>query len=140
MTPTPATLLITLALGMLLAHASPVHAAVPPTAQAVAAGTAPAEDTRVTRLRRPQTSRYTVEGDRFRRAEPLDPAMLPLPARVLAVSPKGYVLVEVASGQVWLDSMDVVLDPPRQLKARCLSVSSHPNRQVAGVSGAGEDC
>ncbi|MEN1940223.1 hypothetical protein WCE41_04110 [Luteimonas sp. MJ246] len=133
--------LFAMALALLLVAPAPVHGADPPATNATVPGTAPEQPTRVIRLRRAKASRFTVEEGRFRRADALDPAQLPLPARVIAVSPRGYVQVDGPAGPLWLDAMDVVQDPPPQVKARCLgAVSAHPTRKVAGVSGAGEDC
>lgn len=139
--PSPTLPLLAIALALLLAAPVPAHAAEPSAAHDAALGSPPAQPTNVIRLRRAQASRFNVEEGRFRRGDALDPAQLPLPARVALVSPRGYVQVEGPSGPLWLDAMDVVQDPPPQVKARCLgAVSAHPTRKVAGVSGAGEDC
>lgn len=109
---------------------------------AVQAGDAPA-DTRVVAFTVKQPYVYEQADDRFKRIGPLDTAAVAPPLKVLSVSKKGYVEVETATGPVWLDKMDVKLDPPASLwqKANCnrrvtttASVKSH-----VGM-GAGEGC
>lgn len=108
----------------------------------VHAGDAPA-DARVVAFTVKQPYAYRQEDDRFKRVGPLDTAAVAMPLKVLSVSKKGYVEVETATGPVWLDKMDIKLDPPASLwqKANCnravtttAAVKSH-----VGM-GAGEGC
>lgn len=124
--------------------ASPTNAgATPaaPSADAAALGDAPAAPTHVVRLRREKPSTFTIQDQRFRRDGRIDPAELPLPLPVILVSPQGYVLVQAPQGQLWLDAMSVVLDPPPRLAAECPpGLSGREDVKIAGAPGVGEGC
>ena len=56
-----------------------------------------------------------------------------------AVPRGGYVRVEAGGGSLWLDEMDVNLDPPRAARAAaCAGVSSNVSVQLAASRGAGD--
>jgi hypothetical protein len=84
---------------------------------------------------------FVAEGDGFRRDGPAQ-GKLVLPAVVLAVSPRGYVQVQGSSGPLWLDELDVDIEPRQTAaKADCtLAVSSDASTRVAASRGAGEGC
>lgn len=108
---------------------------------AATAGAAPPIDSKVVKLRRAQVTTYVQDADRFRRAAPLAPAAITLPARVLEVSGKGYVLVEAHPAPVWLDKMDVDIHPKLPLNAHCLAgVSTAADTTQGIVRGAGQGC
>lgn len=109
---------------------------------AALADPAPA-NARVTDIVVKQPSEYRQDGDRFKRVGPLPAGAVPVPARVLSQSKKGYVEVQGAAGPVWLDKMDVKLDPPASLwsEAKCSRqvTSQHKIKTHVGM-GAGEEC
>lgn len=81
---------------------------------------------------------FVAEGDGFRRDGPVGDRVV-LPATVLELSPRGYVRVEAGGGSLWLDEMDVNLDPPRAARAAaCAGVSSNVSVQLAASRGAGD--
>lgn len=84
---------------------------------------------------------FVAEGDGFRR-DGAAKGRLVLPAVVLAVSPRGYVQVQGSTGPMWLDELDVDIEPRQTAsKADCtLAVSSDASTRVAASRGAGEGC
>lgn len=101
----------------------------------------PATDSKVVKLRRATVTTYVLEGDRFKRSAPLSPSALALPARVLKASGRGYVLVDANPQAVWLEKMDVEINPKLPLNARCISgVSTAADTTQGIVRGAGEGC
>lgn len=119
-------------LGVLLAACMPV-AALANGADVPAA--APAQ--KVVQLA-PGAVAFVAEGDGFRRDGPVGNRVV-LPAAVLEVSPRGYVHVVAGDGTLWLDEMDVRLDPPKAAQAAsCGAVSSNVSVQLAASRGAGE--
>lgn len=86
---------------------------------------------------------YSVDKQygKVRRGERLAEGALALPAPVLDTSPRGYVQVQGADGPVWLDNMDVEIDPPVRVDARCLSnITKSSTTTTAAALGAGEGC
>lgn len=75
------------------------------------------------------------------RGDRLEAGALTLPAPVLGTSTHGYIQVQGSEGPVWLDPMDVTLDTPPTVQARCLNnVTQARDTTTAGVLGAGEGC
>lgn len=136
-----AAVLLVLATGPTAAETPTAATPAAPSAEAAALGDAPAIPTRVVRLRRDRPSTFTIQEQRFRRDGRIDPAELPLPLPVLLVSTQGYVLVQAPQGQLWLDAMSVVLDPPPQVAAECPpGLSGREDIKIAGAPGVGEGC
>lgn len=108
----------------------------------VVAGTpSPQSESKVTKLRRSTVMTYVPEGDRFRRGPALPPGALQLPARILKVSGKGYVLLDAKPGPIWLEKMDVEIHPKLPLNAHCVAgVSTAADTTQAIVRGAGKGC
>lgn len=95
---------------------------------------------RIEKARRDQVTEYVQDGDRFRRGEKIPSARI-TGTKVLEVSPRGYVLVETAAGPVWVDRLDVEINPKLPVKAECLALVSAPVDTTAGiVRGAGGAC
>ena len=114
-------------------------AAGPASAQSAPATHKP--EPRVVALRRDPAYSFRVENDRFKRAESIAASTLVLPAKILQVSPKGYVLVEAKPSPVWLDKLDVDIDPKLTVKARCAPVITvAADTTTALTRGAGEGC
>ena len=90
-------------------------------------------------VRRPPAAYELAADGNFRRA-----AAQQLPdlagARVLEVSPKGYVRVAATTGEFWIDKASVKLSAGQPFKARCGAVSSASDAREYGVRGAGEGC
>lgn len=84
---------------------------------------------------------FVADGDGFRHDGPAQ-GRLSLPAPVLGVSPRGYVQVQGNNGSLWLDELDVDIEPRHTAaKADCtLAVSSDASTRVAASRGAGEGC
>lgn len=100
-----------------------------------------AGDQKVVKFKAASPPVYTSTEGRFVRKGTLDRTRLTLPVVVIAHSRKGYVQVTTKDGPVWLDRLDVVLDPPVTIKATCLSgVSVASDATSALTRGAGERC
>lgn len=98
-------------------------------------------EARVMALRRDPAPSFRLEGDRFKRAAPVAASTMVLPAKVLQVSPKGYVLVAAGSGPVWLDKLDVDIFPKLTVNARCApTITAAADTTTALTRGAGEAC
>lgn len=85
---------------------------------------------------------YEQRDDTFRRHGNLEDGQLVLPAPILAESGRGYVQVQTTHGPIWLDKMDVAIQPPLQpaTSAACDKLSTASDTVVAMVRGAGEGC
>lgn len=122
----------------MLRHALPVLLMM--SVLAPAAATPPAES-KVVKLRRAQVMTFAPDGDRFRRVGPLAPGALALPARVLQASGRGYVLIEATPSPVWVEKMDVDIQPKLPLNAQCIAgVSTAADTTQGIVRGAGQGC
>jgi len=92
-------------------------------------------------LKAPTPNVFELIDGRYRKSGKLDAASLSLPAIVVKHSPKGYVQLQSNNGAIWLDKLDVVLDPPLTIKASCLSGISVASDATSAVTrGAGEGC
>lgn len=95
----------------------------------------------VVKLRGTQVTTFEMVDGRFKRAGNVPAGIITLPAPVVQHSPKGYLQVRTSSGVVWLDKLDVVIDPPLAVKARCVGqVSVQADSTSAMTHGAGEGC
>jgi hypothetical protein len=95
---------------------------------------------RVAEARRDQVTAFVPEGDRFLRGEKV-PADRIAGARVLESSSRGYLRVETKDGSIWVDKLDVRVDPPLPMNAGCLtSVSATVDTTTGIVRGAGGRC
>lgn len=109
-------------------------------ASAPAAANEAASDYRIDEVTVDEPRTWVAEDDRFRPGEKMPAAKLK-GARVLQVSGKGYLLVEVESQGVWVDKMDVVVTPQLPVNAGCVNlVSSASDTTAHIVRGAGEGC
>ncbi len=82
---------------------------------------------------------YEPTSDYFVQAERLPGSQISLPLPVLEESGKGYVKVQLGSRQVWLDSMDVSVFPPKGIgSAGC--VATYNDSTTKAARGAGESC
>lgn len=90
-------------------------------------------------VRRPPVAYELAADGVFRRAQA---QALPdlVGARVMELSPKGYVRLATAGGEVWVDKSSVKLSAGQPFKARCGAVSSASDAREYGVRGAGEGC
>ena len=107
----------------------------------LAASPALAQSSKVVKLKALAPNVFEMTEGRYRKSGKLDPSSLMLPANVIKLSPKGYVQVQSINGAIWLDKLDVVLDPPLTVKASCLTgVSVASDATSAVTRGAGEGC
>lgn len=98
-------------------------------------------ESKVTKLRRTMVMTFIPDGDRFTRGQQLAPGAMQLPARILKVSGKGYVLVDAQPQPIWLEKMDVEIHPKLPLNAKCVAgVSTAADTTQAIVRGAGKGC
>lgn len=83
---------------------------------------------------------YERQGDVFKRAGKIEASAIALPATVADESPKGYVQVQSSGGLVWLDMMDVTIQPNRKTtKGLCSTLPGQTvDTTLAAVRGAGE--
>lgn len=96
----------------------------------------------VTRLESASPAVYEQHDDTFRRQGKLLPGQLLLPAVIQAESGRGYVQVQTLQGPVWLDKMDVDIEPPLKpaSSAGCDTLATASDTVAAMVRGAGEGC
>ena len=100
-----------------------------------------AQSSKVVKLKGLTPAVFQLTEGRYRKSGTLDSSTLTFPADVLKISPKGYVQVQSINGAIWLDKLDVVLDPPLTVKASCLTgVSVASDATSAVTRGAGEGC
>ena len=87
-----------------------------------------------------QARTWVPDEDRFRPGGKVAASEL-AGARVLQVSGRGYLLVQVGEEGVWVDKMDVVVSPDLPVNAGCLTLVSAASDTTARiVRGAGEGC
>lgn len=99
------------------------------------------QTSKVIKLKASTPNVFELTDGRYRKSGKLDAASLALPATVVNQSPKGYVQLQSSNGAIWLDKLDVVLDPPLNIKASCLTGVSVASDAVSAVTrGAGEGC
>lgn len=84
-------------------------------------------------------STYDLKADYFVQGQALPKSAFTLPAPVLEESPKGYVKIAVQGRDVWLDTMDVAVYPPKTSgKTGCMATGTGQRANVG--RGMGEDC
>lgn len=86
---------------------------------------------------------YAEDGDRFRRVGPVPAGVDLLGARVLRTTPAGYVLLELPTGPLWVDKLNLRFDsalPKADCGALDRSVTSASDSVTLGVRGVGEGC
>jgi hypothetical protein len=93
----------------------------------------------VTALHDDPLSLYELKSDYFVQSERLAGSQIALPLAVLEESGKGYVKVQLQDRQVWLDSMDVEVHPPKGIGSSGCIISGNDNSMKA-ARGAGESC
>lgn len=106
-----------------------------------------AQDSVVVKYRYPKMGIYIKNDKEFVRQAKVSPDALPTtPTKVLESSPRGYVAIQGDDGLIWLEVIQVVLDPPRKVNRDCdRSIITRPGGTVRdgtyGERGAGEnDC
>ena len=87
---------------------------------------------------------FVAEGEGFRRDGAAEGRVV-LPAPVLEESPRGYVRVEGNDGPLWLDELDVDIEPRKTASAAACppasrAVSNPNSSMLAATRGAGESC
>lgn len=93
----------------------------------------------VTALHDDPLSIYELKADYFVQSERLSGSQIRLPLTVLEESGKGYVKVQLQDRQVWLDSMDVNIHPPKGIgSSGCIATYNDASTKAA--RGAGESC
>lgn len=87
-------------------------------------GTGMAAEQRVVGYLTKKVSVYVQKGKSFKRTAKMPVEKMPkVPVPVLEVSSKGFVKIKTSIGQVWLDTMDVNVVPP---KTSGKSIKKHP--------------
>lgn len=113
-----------------------------PTPQRTAAAT-PEQAPGVVRVQRVygNPAIFELQGDRFRQQGPVPAGVDLVGAVLLELSPKGYALIELPTGAVWVDRMNLRFDsvvPNAYCGARM--VTSAADSVTHGVRGVGEGC
>lgn len=88
-----------------------------------------------------KVSVFTQKGKSFKRTAKIPVEEMPqVPVPVLETSSKGFVKIEMTSGQVWLDTMDVDVEPPKTSgkSTKKHSVSSSSKKKGFHTRGVGE--
>lgn len=103
------------------------------------AAMAHAGDQKVTALLDDSISIYTQKNDYFVKEKQVARITLTLPTPVLAESARGYVKVSQQGKEMWLDSADVTLQPPKSVgSAGCIPTSYGTSSKT--TRGAAEPC
>jgi hypothetical protein len=88
-----------------------------------------------------KVSVFNQKGESFKRtAKILVEDMPPPPVQVLEASPKGFVKIKMTNGEVWLDTMDVKVEPSKTAgdSTKKHSVSSSSKQKGFHTRGVGE--